>query len=53
MRCEYKRRVPCSLLQLRQLQSIMFGHICHLIDVPMNSVGGLIEDYKRQVASFV
>ena len=31
----------------------MFGHICHLIDVPMNSVGGLIEDYKSKVASVV
>ena len=27
--------------------------ICHLIDVSMNSVGGLIEDYKRKVASVV
>ena len=51
MRCEYKRCVPCSLLELKQLQSIMFGHIDHMIDVPMNSVGGLIEHYKSAVAS--
>ena len=34
--CEYKSRVPCSLLLLHQLQSIMFKHLYHVIDVPMN-----------------
>ena len=51
MRCECKRRVPCSLLELHQLQLIMLGHINHMIDVPMNSVGCLIEDDKSAVAS--
>ena len=45
--------VPCSLLELHQFQSIMFGHLYHMIDVPMNSVGGLIEDDKSAVASVV
>ena len=53
MRCEYKHCVPCSLLKLHQLHLIMFGHLYHMIDVPMNSVGGLIEDYKSAVASVV
>ena len=53
MRCEYKRRVPCSLLELHQLHLIMFGHINHVIDASMNSIGGLIKDYKSQVASVV
>ena len=51
MRCEYKRRVSCSLLELNQLQQVMFGHLYHVIDVPMNSVGGLIEYYKSAIAS--
>ena len=53
MRCEYKRRVPCSLLELHQLQLIRFGHLYHVIDVPMNSVGGLIKDYKSAAAFVV
>ena len=53
MRYEYKRRAPCSLLELRQLHLIMFGHLYHVIDVPMNSVGGLIEDDKSAVVSVV
>ena len=53
MRCEDKRRVPCSLLELHQLQLIMFGHIDHMINVPMNSVGGLLGDYKSKVAFVV
>ena len=28
----------------------MFGHLYHVIDVPMNFVGGLIEDYKSAIA---
>ena len=31
----------------------MFGHIYHMINVSMNSVFGLIEDYKSKVASVV
>ena len=53
MRCEDKRRVPCSLLKLHQLQLIMVGHIDHMIDVSMNFVGGLIVDYKSAVAFVV
>ena len=53
MRCEYKRRAPCSLLELHQLHLIMIGHLNHVIDVPMNFVGGLIEDYKSAVVSVV
>ena len=51
MRCIYKRRVLCLLLELHHLKSIMFGHIYHMINVPVNSFGGLIEDYKSAVAS--
>ena len=36
--------------ELHQLQSIMFGHLYYMIDVPMDPVGGLIEDYKSAVA---
>ena len=53
MRYEYKRRAPCSLLELRQLHLIMFGHLYHVIDVPMNSVGGLIEDDTSAIAYVV
>ena len=51
MRCGYKRRVPCSLLELHQLQSIMFGHSYYMINVPMNAVGGLIKDDNSAVTS--
>ena len=45
--------VSCSLLELHQLQLIRFGHLYHVIDVPMNSVGGLIKDYKSAAALHV
>ena len=51
MRCEYKRRVFCSLLALHLLQSILFGHIYHIIDEPINTVGGSVEDDKSALAS--
>ena len=41
------------MLKLHQLQLIRFGHLYHMIGVPMNSVGYLIEDYKSKVASVV
>ena len=53
MRSEYKRRIPCSLLELHQLQLIRFGHLYHMIDVPIHSVGGFIENDKSEVASVV
>ena len=50
---KYKHCAPCLLLKLHQLQLIRFGHIYHVIDVPMNSVDGLIEDDKSEVVSVV
>ena len=54
MRCEYKRRAPCSLLKLAGPALVdHVRHFYHVIYDLMNFVGGLIEDDKSEVASVV